>query len=120
MIQLLAFVGGFVGELEHKKSEPQSLILKGLYRLTRRTLEGNESLRFRVSLARNALQVDTNPNALSVSQFATHLIAEIDQLSLAEKRSGGGGKKEEGKVKKLEVPRPRRQKEVRQRLRRWK
>ena len=65
-------------------------------------MEGNESLRFRVSLARNALQVDTNSNALSVSQFATHLIAEIDQLSLAEKRSGGGGKKEEGKVKKLE------------------
>ena len=79
-----------------------SILVKGLNRLTRRTLEGNESLRFRVSLARNALQVDTNPNALSVSQFATHLIAEIDQLSLAEKRSGGGGKREEGKVKKLE------------------
>ena len=84
-------------------TEPDpSILVKGLNRLTRRTLEGNESLRFRVSLARNALQVDTNPNALSVSQFATHLIAEIDQLSLAEKRSGGGGKREEGKVKKLE------------------
>ena len=84
-------------------TEPDpSILVKGFNRLTRKTLEGNESLRFRVSPARNALQVDTNPNALSVSQFATHLIAEIDRLSLAEKRSGGGGRKEETKVKKLE------------------
>ena len=79
-----------------------SILVKGLNRLTKRVLDGNESLRFRVSLARNALQVDTNPNALSVSQFATHLIAEIEQLSLAEKRSGATMKKEENKVKKIE------------------
>ena len=84
-------------------TEPDpSILVKGLNRLTKRVLDGNESLRFRVSLARNALQVDTNPNALSVSQFATHLIAEIEQLSLAEKRSGATMKKEESKVKKME------------------
>ena len=84
-------------------TEPDpSILVKGLNRLTRKTLEGNESLRFPVSLARNALQVDANPNAMSVSQFATHLIAEIGQLSLAEKRRGGG-KKEETKVKKLDA-----------------
>ena len=84
-------------------TEPDpSILVKGLNRLTKRVLDGNESLRFRVSLARNALQVDTNPNALSVSQFATHLIAEIEQLSLAEKRSGATTKKEENKVKKME------------------
>ena len=56
-------------------------------KLTKKTLEDNEALRFRVSLARNALQVDTNPTAQSVTQFATHLIAAVDQLSLVEKRS---------------------------------
>ena len=69
-------------------TEPDpSILVKGLNKLTKKTLEGNEALRFRVSLARNALQVDTNPTAQSVTQFATHLIAEVDQLSLVEKRS---------------------------------
>ena len=86
-------------------TEPDpSILVKGLNKLTKRTLEANEGLRFRVSLARNSLQVDTNPTPVSVSQFATHLIAEIDQLALAEKRSAGagGGKKEDAKVKKLD------------------
>ena len=97
-------------QLRHSKklggaTEPDpSILVKGLNKLTKKTLEANEGLRFRVSLARNSLQVDTNPTPVSVSQFATHLIAEIDQLALAEKRSAGagGGKKEDAKVKKLD------------------
>ena len=86
-------------------TEPDpSILVKGLNRLTKKTLEGNEALRFRVSLARNALQVGTNPTALSVTQFATHLIAEVDQLAMMEKRNSSS--KDPGsatnKVKKVE------------------
>ena len=62
-IQWLDFVGGSDGVHELKRSEQlspdPSILVKGLNRLTRKTSEGNESLRFRASLARNALQVDT-------------------------------------------------------------
>ena len=41
-------------------TEPDpSILVKGLNRLTRKTVEGNESLRLRVSLARNVLQVES-------------------------------------------------------------
>ena len=43
-------------------TEPDpSILVKGLNRLTRRTLEGNESLRFRASLARNACRLTPTP-----------------------------------------------------------
>ena len=96
-----AIEGGFAGGLEPRKSGPRNLILPSWSKASTSRPKG---FRFRVSLARNSLQVDTNPTPISVSQFATHLIAEIYQLALAEKRSAGagGGKKEDAKVKKLD------------------
>ena len=81
-------------------TEPDpSILVKGLNKLTKKTLEGNEALRFRVSLA-------TNPTAQSVTQFATHLIAEVDQLSLVEKRSAAmNTSSATTKVKKVEKER---------------
>ena len=57
------------------------LLLKGLARIVKKPLEGNKELAFRVSLARNNLQVDSNPTARSVGALATHLTAELEQIA---------------------------------------
>ena len=56
------------------------LLLKGLNRLTKRILEQHRDLSFRISLARSTLQVDSTPTSRSVTSFALHLIAEIEQV----------------------------------------
>ena len=56
------------------------LLLKGLNRLTRKSLEQHRDLSFRISLARSTLQVDSTPTSRSVTSFALHLIAEFEQV----------------------------------------
>ena len=80
-----------------------ALLLKGLSKLTRRVLESNKELQFRVSLARNSLGVDTRPTDTTVSQFATHLLAEIEQVALSEKRATAAMPKGEVKIKYLDA-----------------
>ena len=80
-----------------------ALLLKGLNKLTRKVLESNKELQFRVSLARNSLGVDTRPTDITVNQFATHLLAEVEQVSLAEKRAASVGTKGDVKLKAMEV-----------------
>ncbi|CAL1157428.1 unnamed protein product, partial [Cladocopium goreaui] len=80
-----------------------ALLLKGLNKLTRRVLESNKELQFRVSLARNSLGVDTRPTDTTVSQFATHLLAEIEQVALSEKRATAAMPKSEVKIKYLDA-----------------
>ena len=80
-----------------------ALLLKGLNKLTRKVLEANKELQFRVSLARNSLGVDTRPTDLTVSHFATHLLAEIEQVALSEKRAAAVVPKGEPKLKSMEV-----------------
>ena len=80
-----------------------ALLLKGLNKLTRKVLESNKELQFRVSLARNSLGVDTRPTDITVNQFATHLLAEVEQVSLAEKRAASVGMKGDVKLKAMEV-----------------
>ena len=81
-----------------------SLQLKGLLKMTKKILDGNRELQFRVSLVYKAgLGIDTTPTDATVEQFATHLLAEIEQLALAEKRSTTS--KSEPKIKSFEVER---------------
>ena len=82
-----------------------ALLLKGLNKLTRRVLEANKELQFRVSLARNSLGVDTRPTDTTVSQFATHLLAEIEQVALSEKRATAAMPKNEVKIKSMDADR---------------
>ena len=59
------------------------LLLKGLNRLTRKSLEQHRDLSFRISLARYArstLQVDSTPTSRTITSFALHLIAEFEQV----------------------------------------
>ena len=65
-------------------SPDPNLLLKGLNRLTRKILEANKELQFRVSLVRASLMVETTPTEQSVDQLAHHVLAEVDQLALTE------------------------------------
>eukprot|EP00438_Fugacium_kawagutii_P029730 Skav214785 [mRNA] locus=scaffold1820:35141:42466:+ [translate_table: standard] len=63
-----------------------ALLLKGLNKLTRRVLDGHRDLQFRVSLLRSGLAVDTSPTESTVDMLATHLLAEIEQVALMERK----------------------------------
>ena len=81
-----------------------ALLLKGLNKMTRRVLESHEELQFRIQLARSSLGVDTTPTEATVSRFATHLLAELDQVALTEKRITGGAPRGDGpKLKSMEA-----------------
>ena len=68
--------------MELQVSEPDPfLLLKGLGRIVKKPLEGNRELNFRVSLARSTLQVDSTPTRDTVGKFATHLLAEMEQIA---------------------------------------
>ena len=70
--------------------------------MTKRVLESNRELHFRVSLARHALGIDTVPTLDSVTKFATHLLSECEQLSQTEKKKPAPATKNEVKVKSLD------------------
>jgi hypothetical protein len=80
-----------------------ALLLKGLNRLTRKVIEPNKELQFRISMVRNSLGVATTPTAVTVGHFATHLLAEIEQVALTEKRSAPATRTEAPKLKAFEV-----------------
>ena len=81
------------------------LLLKGLNKITRRTLEQHRDLSFRISLARSTLQVDSTPTSRSVTSFALHLLAEFEQIVHVEaggQRRGGADKQKTMRLKKIE------------------
>ena len=77
-------------------SEPDPfLLLKGLNRIVKKPLEAHRELNFRISLARSTLQVDATPTSASITQFALHLQAEVEQVAHLE----GGRRKESASEK---------------------
>ena len=84
-----------------------SLQLKGLNRMTKRILENNRELQFRVSLVRSTLGVDTTPTDVNLEQLANHLLAEVEQLALMEKKPSSTAKdKEQPKLKSMDYEKP--------------
>ncbi|CAL1146617.1 unnamed protein product [Cladocopium goreaui] len=84
-----------------------ALQLKGLLKMSKKQLESQRELQFRVSLVRSGLGVDTTPNDTNVEQFA-YLLAEFEQLALTEKKPGAStaaAKGEQPKLKSLEAER---------------
>eukprot|EP00435_Cladocopium_sp_Y103_P016796 s584_g4.t1 len=79
-----------------------TLLLKGLNRLVRKVVEPNRELQFRISLVRSSLGVDTTPSDLNITQFANHLLAELEQASLSEKRTPSSTAKDQAKLKRIE------------------
>ena len=88
--------------------EPDAfLLLKGLNRITKKCLEQHRDLSFRISLARSTLQVDNTPTPKSVTSFALHLQAELEQVvhqdQPVKKQFGPGSEKAKAvRMKKLE------------------
>eukprot|EP00435_Cladocopium_sp_Y103_P038530 s827_g10.t1 len=63
-------------------AEPDaSVLLRGLTRLVKKVLEAHADLRFRISLARSTLMLDSAPTAASVERFGVLLLAEIEQIA---------------------------------------
>ena len=55
--------------------------------MTARILEANQELRFRVSLARSSLLIDSALDKDTVSKLATHLLAEVEQVAYSERKA---------------------------------
>ena len=90
--------------MELQVSEPDPfLLLKGLGRIIRRPLEANRELNFRISLARSMLQVDSTPTKDTVGKFATHLLAEMEQIAHLEGSKKSSNSKEAPKPAQPEV-----------------
>ena len=75
-----------------------SVLNRGLHRLTRKVLEGNRDLNFKINLAKSQLQVDTVPTYATIGVYCEHLLSELEQLVHTEKKSASG----EIKAKKIE------------------
>ena len=67
-------------ELQASEPDP-SVLVKAVTKLTAKVLGAHSELSFRIALARSTLMVDTRPTRDVVGQFATHLLAEIEQVA---------------------------------------
>ena len=64
----------------------ESLQVKSLSTIVKRTADMHSDFKFRVALARTELQIDSRPSQANVMRFLQHLLAELEQL-------GGGSRK---------------------------
>ena len=92
-------------ELQACEPDP-SVMVRSLTKITSRVLEVHKDLSFRIALARSTLLVDTSPTKEVVSQYAMHLLAEIEQVSHVEKKIASNKvvntKAENPKIRRLE------------------
>ena len=65
----------------------ESLQVKSLSAIVRKTSEQNSDFRFRLALARTELQIDTRPNQANVLKYMQHLLAELEQLGASGRKS---------------------------------
>lgn len=87
-----------------------TLLVRGLLKMTRKVLESNRELQFRVSLARHGLGVHTVPTIDNVTKFAMHVLSECEQLAQMEKKPSTSVPKAEPKIKSLELEKDERSK----------
>ena len=81
-----------------------TILARGLSRLLRKLLSINPDLNFRLQLARSSLMIDSVPTHTSVSQYAEHVMAELEQVNL-QSRKRDGSHQEAPKIKKFEEQR---------------
>ena len=74
--------------MDVKVSVPDpTVLMKGLSKMTKRILNSHQELAFRISLARNTLQVDSIPTHTSVEKIANHMLAEFEQVAHQDRKS---------------------------------
>ena len=90
---------------EIKATEPDpSVLVRGLTKISAKVVNLNQDLKFRLALARNSLLIDSAPTPETVSQYAVHLLAEMDQVVHTERKptTSTTSKVEAPKAKKME------------------
>ena len=65
----------------------ESIQVRSLSAIVRKTSEQNADFKFRLALARTELQIDTRPNQQNVLKYMQHLLAELEQLGSATKKA---------------------------------
>ncbi|CAE7314814.1 GIP, partial [Symbiodinium sp. CCMP2592] len=65
----------------------ESLQVRSLSNIVRRTAEAHGDFKFRVALAKTELQIDSRPSQQNVMKFLHHLLAELEQLGAGTKKS---------------------------------
>ena len=65
----------------------ESIQVRSLSAIVRKTSEQNSDFKFRLALARTELQIDTRPNQTNVLKYMQHLLAELEQLGSVAKKS---------------------------------
>ena len=78
-----------------------TVLMKGLSRLTKKVMASNPELAFRVSLARNTLQVDSIPTHQSVAKIADHILAEMEQVAHQDRKTKDTGAGDSLKIKEM-------------------
>ena len=66
----------------------ESLQVRSLSNIVRRTAEAHSDFKFRVALAKTELQIDSRPSQQNVMKFLQHLLAELEQLGAGNKKHG--------------------------------
>ena len=90
---------------EIKATEPDpSVLVRGLTKISAKVVNLNQDLKFRLALARNSLLIDSAPTPETVSQYAVHLLAEMEQVVHTERKPTTSltSKMETPKTKKIE------------------
>ncbi|CAE7739423.1 GIP [Symbiodinium necroappetens] len=64
----------------------ESIQVRSLSTIVRKTSEQNADFKFRLALARTELQIDTRPNQQNVLKYMQHLLAELEQLGSTTKK----------------------------------
>ena len=65
----------------------ESIQVRSLSTIVRKTSEQNADFKFRLPLARTELQIDTRPNQQNVLKYMQHLLAELEQLGSSMKKN---------------------------------
>ncbi|CAE7621651.1 unnamed protein product [Symbiodinium sp. CCMP2592] len=68
----------------------ESLQVKSLSVIVKKTSEQNADFKFRLALARTELQIDTRPTQENVMRYLQHLLAELEQLGAIARKSQTG------------------------------
>ena len=65
----------------------ESLQVRSLSMIVKRTSEQNADFKFRLALARTELQIDTRPTQENVMRYLQHLLAELEQLGAVSRKA---------------------------------
>ena len=79
-----------------------TILARGLSCMLRKILTLNQDLNFRLQLARSSLMIDSVPNHASITQYAEHVMAELEQVNLQSRKKDPPALPDPTKLKRFE------------------